>query len=242
METKRLKSFHIVAILFVFGNLVGCKTEELQNVIPLKNEEKDQYIEKVESIVSDSASALTAIAGSLDKGDARDLLQGQVVRLSGVSKPSVAKVEEYSRMLAQNDSKAIQRDRDEAEKIDAETDALYALVLDKDKKIEEANSKAEIADRRADKEFKQKILWALSCLGMAVSTGGLMVIAFTPWKIRGLILVAGGGLAVASVWILNSEWFKYILISLAVILVLDVLYMLFKHQTKKTTPSLDSNP
>jgi hypothetical protein len=71
MTAIRLNCFQIVAILFVFGNLVGCQTAEPQKVIPIKNEEKDKYIEKIESIVSESVSAitwLTVVIGGLVKG------------------------------------------------------------------------------------------------------------------------------------------------------------------------------
>lgn len=230
-----MRSFQTIAILFLFGNFVGCTPVEQTNTIPLQfeNKEKDKYIEKVEQIVSESASALTAISGSLAEGNVRRLVQGQVIRLSGVSKPSVAKVEEYSRMLNQNDSKAIQRDIEEAQKTDAETDALYALVDARDKEIAEANSRAEVAEKKLDIEFKQKILWLLTCVGMGVSTGGLLVIAFTPWKTRGLILIAGGATAVASVWVLSSAWFQYILISIAVLGVLDLLWLVLRWQLRK---------
>ena len=63
-----------------------------------------------------------------------------------------------------------------------------------------------------------------------------MVIAFTPFKIRGLILIAGGAMAVSAVWVLDSEWFKYILITVAVIFVLDIVYVLTRMLVKKTTP------
>lgn len=220
-----MRSLQTIAILFIFVNLVGCQTVEPVLITPLTNEEKDKYIEKVEAIISDSASALTALSARYDKGLDGELLKGQVIRLSGLSKPSVAKVEEYTRMLNQNDSKAVQRDIDEASKVDAETDALYAMVVEQDKKIAEANSRAEMAEKMADRELKDKILWALSCLGMAISTAGILTIAFTPWKLRGAVLMAGGAIAVASVWVLSSAWFQYVLISIAVLGVLDLLWI-----------------
>jgi hypothetical protein len=229
------KSFQIIAILFIFGNLVGCETPEPQKVIHSNNEEKDKYIEKVESVVSESASAIVAVLPSIPAGLARDIIESQGTRLSGVAKPSVESVGRYTRMVKENDSKAVQKDKEEALKVDAETELLYQMVTEKDKEIEDAKAERDLAIEEKKRELKDKILWALSCLGMAVSTGGLMVIAFTPWKIRGLILVAGGGLAISSVWILDSEWFKYVLIGLAVIFVLDILYVLYRLRFKKTS-------
>ena len=139
-------------------------------------------------------------------------------------------------MVKENDSKAVQKDKEEALKVDEETSLLWEMVLDRDKELDTAKAERDLAIEERKRELKDKILWALSCLGMAVSTGGLLVIAFTPFKLRGAVLVAGGGLAVASAWILDSEWFKYILISLAVLAVLDVAYMIVKSKFKKASP------
>lgn len=226
-----------MSVLFIL--LAGCTPAEQPYIPTPKNEEKDKYIEKVEQVVSDSASALTAIVGTLDKGSVRELTEAQVTRLSGVSKPSVAKVEYYTGILKQNDSKAIQKDKDEASRVDAETDALYAMVEEKDRQIAEANSRASVAEAKADREFKEKILWLLSCVGVVISTAGVLVMAFTPWKVRGLTLIGGGGLAVASVWILSSSWFQYVLIALAVLAVLDLCWIVLRWQLGRRNKAQD---
>lgn len=230
------RSFQTIAILFIFGNLVGCQTGDEQKVIPITNEEKDKYIQKIEAIISESASAIVAIAPTLPAGLSREIIESQGTRLSGVAKPSVESVGRYTRMVKENDSKAVQKDKEEALKVDEETSLLWEMVLDRDKELDTAKAERDLAIEERKRELKDKILWALSCLGMAVSTGGLLVIAFTPFKWRGAILVAGGGLAVASAWILDSEWFKYVLISLAVLAVLDVAYMIVKSKFKKASP------
>lgn len=231
-----VRSFQTIAILFIFGNLVGCQTGDEQKVIPITNEEKDKYIEKIEAIISESASAIIAVASTLPAGLPREIIESQGTRLSGVAKPSVESVGRYTRMVKENDSKAVQKDKEEALKVDEETNLLWEMVLDRDKELDTAKAERDLAIEEKKRELKDKILWALSCLGMAVSTGGLLVIAFTPFKWRGAILVAGGGLAVASAWILDSEWFKYVLISLAVLAVLDIIYVVVKSQFKKASP------
>ena len=226
-------SFQTIAILFIFGNLVGCQTVDEPKAIALTNEEKDKYIEKVESVVSESASAIVAVVPSLPAGLARDIIESQGTRLSGVSKPSVESVGRYTRMVKENDSKAVQKDKEEALKVDDETSLLWEMVLDRDRELDEAKAERDLAIEERKRELKDKILWALSCLGMAVSTGGLIVIAFTPFKWRGAILVAGGGLAVASVWILDSVWFQYVLQTIVVLVVLDLLWMAIRWQLSK---------
>jgi len=214
-----MKSFQTIAILFVFGMLVGCQTANPTTppqVISYTNEEKDKYITKVEEIVSDSASALVAISGSLPKGDVRELTEAQVTRLSGLSKPSVAKVEYYSSILKQNDSKAIQKDKEEASKVDAETTELYAMVEQKDLELAEANS-------RADAEFKQKVLWQVSTAGLVIFAVGVGFLAFSPRKASGVILMLSGAGAIGSAWVFESPWFPWIAGAGVGFLVLDLL-------------------
>lgn len=214
-----MKSFQTIAILFVFGMLVGCQTATTTippQAISYTNEEKDKYITKVEEIVSDSASALVAISGSLPQGDVRQLTEAQVTRLSGLSKPSVAKVEYYSGILKQGDSKAIQRDREEASKVDAETTALYAMVEQKDLELAEANS-------RADAEFKQKVLWQVSTAGLIIFAIGVGFLAFSPRKASGVILMLSGAGAIGSAWVFESPWFPWIAGAGVGFLVLDLL-------------------
>lgn len=169
----------------------------------VQNKEKDKYIDRVESIVSDSASALTAVVPSLNKGTVREVVEAQVTRLSGVSKPSVAKVEEFTRIIKQNDTKAVQKDKEQASKVDSETDALWAVVQMRDIELEEANT-------RADAEFKQKVLWQFSTAGLGLFVAGILVVAFSPFKIKGITLMGGGALAMASLWIFDSQWFTWI--------------------------------
>jgi hypothetical protein len=228
-----MNSFQTIAILFIFGNLVGCQTVQPVTPVPITNEEKDKYITKVEEVVSDSASALVAISGNLPQGDVRQLTEAQVTRLSGLAKPSVSKVEYYTNILKQKDSKAIQKDKEEASKVDEQTNDLWAMVEERDAELDVARLALAQAEQERKLAFKEKVMWLLTCVGMAVSTAGLLVIAFTPWKTRGLILIAGGATAVASVWVLDSEWFKYILITIASLGVCDLIWMTLRWQLGK---------
>ena len=188
--------------------LTGCSTAPKPTPLPpapieTKNQEKDKYITRVEDIVSDSASALTAVVPSLAQGNVRGLVEAQVTRLSGVSKPTVAKTDEYKRVIAQNDTKAVEKDKKDAAKVEDETTALYAMVEQKDYELAEAHA-------RADAEFKHKILWQFSTAGLGVFIAGLLAMAFTPFKKSAGIVMAGGMLAMASAWIFDSTWFIWI--------------------------------
>jgi len=205
--------------------LVGCSTAPKPlppAPVETKNQEKDKYIARVEDIVSDSASALTAVVPNLAQGNVRGLVEAQVTRLSGVAKPSVAKVEEFTRIIKQNDTKAVEQDKKEASKVDAETTALYAMVEQKDFEIAEAHA-------RADAEFKQKVLWQFSTAGLGLFIVGVLVTAFTPFKKSGGIVMGGGMLAMASLWLFDSEWFTYIAATSVGIVVFSLVVMLAKN-------------
>ncbi len=211
--------------------LCGCSTAPTpttHNPIEPQNKEKDTYIQKVESVVSDSASALTAVVPVLDKGTVREVVEAQVTRLSGISKPSVAKVEEFTRIIKQNDTKAVQKDKEEASKVDAETSALYAMVEQKDWEIQEAHA-------RADGEFKQKVLWQFSTAGLGLFTAGLLALAFTPFKKSAGIVMAGGMLAMASAWIFDSVWFTWVVGVSVGVSVIGIAVAIYKDKSNKAT-------
>lgn len=222
----------LIPVLF----LLGCSTAPKPispAPIETQNKEKDKYIDKVESIVSDSASALTAVVPILNKGTVREVVEAQVTRLSGIAKPTVVKTDEYKRVIAQNDTKALQKDKEAAAKVDKETDDLWAMVQMRDIELEEANT-------RADAEFKQKILWQFSTAGLGLFVVGVLVTAFTPFKKSGAIVMGGGALAMASLWIFDSQWFTYIAGGSIGIVVLCLLVVLIKNLTSKTP--LESYP
>jgi hypothetical protein len=222
--------FLVLALL-----LCGCSSapKPLPTIsVEPQNKEKDQYIQKVESVVSDSASALTAVVPVLDKGTVREVVEAQVTRLSGVAKPSVAKVEEFTRIIKQNDSKAVEKDKKEASKVDAETTALYEMVEQKDYEIAEAHA-------RADAEFKQKVLWKFSTAGLGLFVTGLLVVAFTPFKKNGAVVMAGGALAMASLWVFDSQWFTWIIGGSLGIVTLCTTFVIVKSLTSRIRQGRD---
>ena len=208
--------------------MVGCKTIPEQPVHSGQNKDKDAYITKVEEVVSDSASALTAVAPVITKGTAREVIETQVTRLSGVAKPSVEKVKIYEHILKDNDAKALQKEKEEAKRVEKETDDLWAVVMMRDIELEEANT-------RADAEFKQKVLWQYSTYGMWLFVAGTIAMAFTPFKKSGGIIVSGGMLAMASAWIFDTAWFLWIVGSVIGITAFCVMYAVVR--SKPTIPA-----
>jgi len=180
-------------ILIIFtAFLLGCNTPEAETIIVSNNEQKDSYIAKVEEVVSDSVSALVAVVPSVTDGVPRQIVQGQIERLSGISKPSVDKVKQFEKIIKDNDTKAVQKDKVEAAKVDAETTKLWAEVERKDKQISEANARREQAEQTLREERKTKVLLqaSLACLGLFLF--GVLVVAFSPivhLKKAGVIIV-----------------------------------------------------
>lgn len=223
-----MNSFQTIAILFVFGNLVGCQTVQPVTPILITNEEKNKYITKVEEVVSDSASALVAISGNLPQGDVRQLTEAQVTRLSGLAKPSVAKVEYYSGILKKGDSKAIQKDKEEAFKVDEQTNDLWAMVEERDAELDITRLALAQAEQERKLAFKEKVLWMFSCVGIGLVTLGIILFAVTPIKRGGIFISVGGALLMSSLWIYDSVWFNYIAGIAIALGALDLLFILFK--------------
>lgn len=237
MSDIRTKSLQSLVIIFVFVTLCGCSsTPKPLAPIPVetKNQEKDKYITRVEDIVSDSASALTAVVPNLAQGNVRGLVEAQVTRLSGISKPTVPKVEEYKKAIAQTDSKAIEKDKKEAAKVDEETTELYALVEQRDYELAEAQT-------RADAEFKQKVLWQFSTAGLGLFTAGLLALAFTPFKKSAGIVMAGGMVAMGSAWIFDSTWFTWIVGVSVGVSVIGVAIAIYKAGNPKAKDKTDQS-
>lgn len=225
---------YLLLLLLLTGCSIAPKPTPLPPAaIETKNQEKDKYITRVEDIVSDSASALTAVVPVLAQGNVRGLVEAQVTRLSGVAKPTVAKTEEYKRVIAQNDSKAVEKDKKEAAKVDEETTALYAMVEQRDYELAEAHT-------RADAEFKQKVLWRYSTVGLAVFIAGLLALAFSPFKKSAGIVMLGGMTAMASAWIFESTWFTWIVAVAVGVSVLGVAVGIYKASKPKAEDKADS--
>ncbi len=178
--------------VLLFLVLTGCSTVPTPPVVVSNNGQKDAYIAKVEEVVSESASALTAVTPSVPAGVPREIVKGQVERLSGVSKPTDARIKEYERIIREKDLKAAEEDKKRAAKVDEETSKLWAEVEKKDKMLTEAIAVREEAKRQLQEERKTKLTLqaSLACLGLLVF--GVLVTAFAPsifLKRAGIIVV-----------------------------------------------------
>lgn len=184
----------IVLATLVFA-LCGCATTQTDKppIVVSNNEQKDSYITKVEEVVSESASALTAVVPSVPAGIPREIIQGQIERLSGVSKPKSDRIKEYERIIREKDEKAVEEDKRRAAKVDEETNKLWAKVEEKDKQLTQAIALREESERILKEERKTKLILqaSLVCLGLLVC--GVALVAFSPiifLKRSGAIMVA----------------------------------------------------
>ena len=184
----------LLLLVFII-TLTGCaffKKEEPPVVIS-NNEQKDKYIEKVEEVVSESASALTAVVPTIPAGVPKEIVRGQIERLSGLSKPTDARIKEYERIIREKDLKAAEEDKKRAAKVDEETNKLWAEVQKKDKMLTEAIAVREEAERHLKEERKTKLILQASLACLVLLVCGVLVIAFAPiifLKRAGAIMVA----------------------------------------------------
>lgn len=210
-----------IVFLMLAVALCGCQTET--EYIPLVNEVKDTYIDKVESVVSDAAAGVIAVAEQLDKKDIKtQVLEAQIVRLSGIKEPTVAKLEEHRRTIANNDTQSASKDKTEALKVDKETTELYAKVTSLDKKLSEAKASEEKAIALSKQATKDKSIWYVTALGCGMLAIGIFVTAFTPKKIAGAIVVAGGMLCASSAWIFESEIYSWVLLGTGALVIVNI--------------------
>jgi len=176
--------------LILLTLLAGCTSvDNKPPVVVSNNGQKDAYIDKVEQIVSESASALTAVAPTIPIGIPREIVEGQVTRLSGVAKPSVEKVKEFERIIRDKDQKAVEADKVKAAKVDAETNRLWAVVEEQNQKLSEAVALREQAELKVKQERKTTMLYQASSAFLFLCVVGVLVEAFTPFKKAGFILI-----------------------------------------------------
>jgi len=190
--------------LFITLLLCGCSVFSTKApeppVIISNNEKKDDYIKKVETVVSESASALTAVSPALPAGVPREIVEGQVTRLSGVSKPTVEKVKEFERIIRDNDKKAVEKDKVEAAKVEKEADRLWAVVEEQNLQIEIEKQLREQAQQEAIEERKTKLVYQASSASLGLLVLGILVTAFSPWKKSGIILSVMSVITFGCLW------------------------------------------
>lgn len=184
--------------------LAGCTSVTNPPVVVSNNNEKDAYIDKVEAIVSESASALTAVSPAIPAGIPREIVEGQVTRLSGISKPSVEKVRDFERIIREKDQKAVDADKAKAAKVDAETDRLWAVVEEQNQKLSEAHALRELAEKKELEERKTKVAFQASSASLALLAFGILVTAFSPWKKAGATVIGLSVLSFGALWWLLS--------------------------------------
>lgn len=218
MRTLRFMILPILSTL-----LGGCQWLSTPEVAVKPNGEKDSYIEKIEGVASDAAAGVLAVQEKLSKDDIKaQVLESQVIRLSGVKPPSVAKLEEQRAIVASNDAKAAAKDKAEAVKVDKETTELYAKVTALDKKLSEAKASEEKAIALSKQATKDKSIWYVTSLGVGLIAVGVLVTAFTPKKVAGAIMVAGGMLCASSAWIFESEIYSWVLLGTGALVIVNV--------------------
>lgn len=220
------KSICIAGLLMI---LSGCASGPEPVVVIKDNKEKDLYIDKLESIVSDAGAGITAVLEVTPRPSiVYSTLEAENVRLGGIKPPTVAKLAEKRLIIKNNDVKAVAKDKVEAEKVDKETSVLYARVVALDSKLAEANLAKELAVEAENRAVKSEHLYMITCVGIAMFTIGAFIVAFTTKKVSGGIVAIFGALATSVSWIFDSHWFNWIAGFGVGFIVLDIVVVIGK--------------
>ena len=83
-------------------------------------------------------------------------------------------------------------------------------------------------EAQSDQEIKADTLQVYTYVGVGLFTAGVAMLAFTPKVKSALVIMLGGGLAMGSPFIFNSEWFAWIFGTALALALLDGLYLLYR--------------
>lgn len=189
----------------------GCASRPEPTIVVKENKEKDVYIDKLESIVSEAGAGITAVLEVTPRPSVEySVLEAENTRLGGIKPPTVAKLAEKRLVIKNNDTKAAAKDKIKAEKVDEETTILYGRVVALDSELAEAKAEKELAIEAEARAVKDKILYMVTCVGAAMFAVGVLIVAFTPKKVSGGVVISFGILATSAAWVFDSHWFNWI--------------------------------
>lgn len=83
-------------------------------------------------------------------------------------------------------------------------------------------------EAQSDQEIKAETLKVYTYAGIAVFMAGVATLSFTPRIRSGALLMLGGSLAMASPFILNSDWFGWVFGVALTLALLDGLWLLYR--------------
>lgn len=210
----------------------GCGSVPAQpDVIVKDNTAKDDYISKIEAIVSDAAAGVKAVKEKLDKNSIEfKMLENQEIRLSGINPPSVVKLDEYRANIANNDTKATAKDKVEAEKVDEQTSELYATVAALDSQLTAEQLRSAEKDRLAERALKEQFRTSLQNYGLYLTIAGILVIAFLKNLFKsGIVMILGGVILVITAYFAEHPALIWIIGVTAALVAVEILFFGFKY-------------
>ncbi len=207
----------MVLILLV---LTGCATVQPEAPISVKvvdNEEKNSYIEILETEAAEASAALISISKTLPRPQS-DIVGLTINRLSGIRQPTEEQVERYRQAGVNSGLLAIEVES--AKKVKEETDTAWAIVEEVDAenkslkeqvKLIEAQRQSDIRAKAYD-DIRATCLW----LGSILSLVGVGLGVASMWLGRGLkasVFVVAIGLSVIFLPLVMQDvveavWFK----------------------------------
>jgi hypothetical protein len=148
-----MKRFLLLSIFLTGCSTAPKPTEVVTRVDVIENNDKDLYIDQLESEISSAAGAVFVVAETLKDGPPKEVLKLTYTRLSGIKEPSNTEIQLYQKAL--KDEKVLQGEKIEASKVSEETTQAYAKVLKTDEENKSLKRQVELVEKQAQAEARR---------------------------------------------------------------------------------------
>jgi hypothetical protein len=223
------------AVILLTAFLCACSSVPEPQVITVKNDKKEAYIDHIETEASEASAALSAVTGYVSK-PADKVVDITIQRLDAIKKPTEGQIKKWAETV--KDPKKIEAEKEKSKQLEEE--------------LNEAWTAAEIADARAEalsreaayKDIRNACIWLGSVLvfiGTAIAVAEMWILK----RIKeGAFVLAIGMIIISAPLVIQdvveSVWFKTS-IAMAFITCLGFgVYRLF-HSHKEITSTLNSS-
>jgi hypothetical protein len=218
--------------LIVFSSLIlaGCFSTSKEPIVQVRdNLEKDSYINRLEHESSEAAAALI-VSREIKEPSSHELVDITIDRLKGITKPTEEQVQNWRTNFSKKDF--INEQKDRAKRVDAETDKAYAKVQKVENENNELKAINEALERRmlleAEIARKDKASLYMTMFGGGAIAAGVAMLLIGLSRVNAFISIGVGILTVASVWIFDNPYMKWVVLGSTILGVIEVMYLMYK--------------
>lgn len=215
--------------------LAGCFSSRKEPIVQVRdNLEKDSYINRLEHEASEAAATLI-VSKEIKEPEAQQLVDITIDRLKGIAKPTEEQVQNWRTNFSEKGF--IDKQKDKAKRVDAETDKAYAKVQKIESENNELKAINDALERRiileAEIARKDKAALYMTMVGGGAIAAGVAMLLFGLSRVNAFITIGVGILTIASVWIFDNPYMKWVILGSTILGVLEVLYLVYRRLTSK---------